>query len=96
MGGRGYVAFAAVGDPVNVAARLQAAAPVGGILVGEETRSRLPDHVCLEPVPNLRLKGKDAPVDAYKVQLPLPRAEQPESRRRRSRDAGAGSARNGT
>ena len=31
MDGRGYVAFPAVGDPVNVAARVQAAAPVGGV-----------------------------------------------------------------
>jgi len=85
LGGRGYVAFSAVGDPVNVAARLQAAAPVGGVLVGENTRRRLPDHVPLVPVPNMRLKGKDAPVDAYMVPLPLVHPEQPGDRRRPSR-----------
>jgi len=72
MGGRGYVAFPAVGDPVNVAARLQAAAPVGGVLVGENTRSRLPDHIPLVRVPHLSVKGKKEPVDAYMLQLPLP------------------------
>ncbi len=89
MGGRGYVAFPAVGDPVNVAARLQEAAPVGGVLVGEDTRLRLPDDIPLVPVPHLRLKGKDAPIDAYRVQLPLPRLEPPRQRLRRPRDAGA-------
>jgi class 3 adenylate cyclase len=96
MGGRGYVAFPAVGDPVNVAARLQAAAPVGGVLVGENTRRRLPDDLPLVPVRNLSLKGKDAPVDAYMVQLPLPHAEQPGVRRRRPRHAGTGGDRAGS
>lgn len=85
MGGRGYVAFPAVGDPVNVAARLQAAAPMGGVLVGENTRARLPDHIALVPVPNLHLKGKDAPVDAYLLQLPLPPLDEPAQRPRRAR-----------
>jgi adenylate cyclase len=94
MGRRGYVAFPAVGDPVNVAARLQEAAPVGGILVGENTRRRLPGHIPLMPVSHLHVKGKDAPVDAYLVQLPLPRLEQSGERPRRPRHAGAGGGRN--
>ena len=65
MGGAGYVAYPAVGDPVNIAARLQAAAPVGGVLIGSETRRRLPAETAAEPVPGLRVKGKDAAVDAY-------------------------------
>jgi class 3 adenylate cyclase len=65
MGGAGYVAYPAVGDPVNVAARLQAAAPVGGVLIGSETQRRLPPETTLTPVPGLRVKGKDAPVDAF-------------------------------
>jgi class 3 adenylate cyclase len=83
MGGRGYVAFPAVGDPVNVAARLQAAAPVGGVLVGEDTRARLGDDVPLQRVPDLCLRGKGEPVDAYLVQLPLPRGwDRPQPARR--------------
>ena len=96
MGGRGYVAFPAVGDPVNVAARLQAAAPVGGVLVGENTRRRLPDDLPLVPVRNLSLKGKNAPVDAYMVQLPLPHREQSGNGRRRTRHAGEGGTRTGS
>jgi adenylate cyclase len=69
-----------------VAARLQEAAPVGGVLVGENTRKRLPDDIPLVGVRNLRLKGKDAPVDAFLLQLPLPYLEEPGHRTRRPRD----------
>jgi adenylate cyclase len=71
MGGSGYLAYPAVGDTVNVAARLQAEAPVGGVLIGDGTRGQLPGGIALVPVPGLQLKGKDAAVDAYLVQLPL-------------------------
>jgi adenylate cyclase len=70
MGGAGYVAYPAVGDPVNVAARLQAQAPVGGVLLGGDTRRRLPAGTAVEPVPALRLKGKDSPVDAFLLTSP--------------------------
>jgi adenylate cyclase len=73
MGGRGYVVYAAVGDTVNVAARLQAAAPVGGVLVGERTRTLLGDDAPLAPTPELRVKGKAQPVEAYLLALPVPR-----------------------
>lgn len=73
MGGRGYLVYAAVGDTVNVAARLQAAAPVGGALVGERTRALVGDDPALVPMPPLRVKGKTEPVAAYLLQPPAPR-----------------------
>ncbi|MGY1605262.1 adenylate/guanylate cyclase domain-containing protein [Geodermatophilus sp. SYSU D00815] len=71
MGGKGYLVYPAVGDAVNVAARLQAHAPVGGVLIGTATRDQLPASVDLVPVTGLRVKGRDEAVDAYLVQLPL-------------------------
>ncbi len=71
MGGIGYVAYPAVGDAVNVAARLQAAAPVGGVLVGELTRRQLPADIPVQRIPDLHLKGKAQGVDAYVVGDPL-------------------------
>jgi class 3 adenylate cyclase len=71
MGGIGYVAYPAVGDAVNVAARLQEAAPVGGVLVGESTRRQLPDDLPVRRIPDLHLKGKSEGVDAYLVGAPL-------------------------
>jgi class 3 adenylate cyclase len=65
LGGHGHVAYSAVGDSVNVGARLEAHAPVGGVLVGAETYRRLPDGTVAEAMPGLRVKGKDAAVDAF-------------------------------
>jgi adenylate cyclase len=65
IGSDGYVAYPAVGDTVNTAARLESLAPVGGVLIGPETYERLPDGAVVEARPGLRVKGKDAGVDAY-------------------------------
>ncbi|MGE5689694.1 MAG: adenylate/guanylate cyclase domain-containing protein [Pseudomonadota bacterium] len=54
-----------VGDPVNLASRLESAAPVGGVLAGAETVRRLPPGTVAERVPPLQVKGKAEPVDAY-------------------------------
>jgi adenylate cyclase len=70
MGGAGYVAYPAIGDTVNVAARLQAAAPVGGVLVGERTYRLVGDAVPLVRGPQLRVKGKTETVEGYLLQLP--------------------------
>jgi class 3 adenylate cyclase len=65
LGGHGHVTYSAVGDSVNVGARLEALAPVGGVLIGEETYRRLPDGTVAEAMPGLRVKGKDTAVDAF-------------------------------
>jgi class 3 adenylate cyclase/tetratricopeptide (TPR) repeat protein len=57
----------ATGDAVNVAARLEQAAPAGEVLIGE-TRFRLVrDAVDVEPVQPLELKGKANRVPAYRL-----------------------------
>lgn len=57
----------ALGDAVNVAARLEQAAAPGDVLVGAETARRVRDAVDLELVPPLALKGKSKPVTAYRL-----------------------------
>src|SRR5215216_3023408 len=52
------------GDAVNVAARLEQAAPHNGILLGELTHRLVRDAVESEPVEPLTLKGKSEPVPA--------------------------------
>ncbi|HYJ60611.1 MAG TPA: adenylate/guanylate cyclase domain-containing protein [Actinomycetota bacterium] len=53
-----------VGDAVNVAARLEQAAPPGEIYLSAHTLELVRDAVVAEPVPPLELKGKAAPVTA--------------------------------
>jgi class 3 adenylate cyclase len=65
MGGHGHVAYTAVGDSVNVGARLEANAPVGGVLIGDETRRRLPAGATVEAVGELRVKGRESAVSAF-------------------------------
>jgi len=67
LGGPGHVAYEVIGDTINVGSRLESEAPVGGVLVGSETFRQLPPHSIVEARPGLRVKGKQAPVDAYVV-----------------------------
>jgi class 3 adenylate cyclase/tetratricopeptide (TPR) repeat protein len=62
--GEGYTV---VGDAVNVASRLQSAAPVGGILVGERTRRAAAQAASFRELAPLILKGKAEPVDVWEV-----------------------------
>src|SRR5438067_8991727 len=55
----------ATGDAVNVAARLEQAAPPGEVLVGAETLRLVRDAVELGEERQLELKGKSGPVAAY-------------------------------
>src|SRR5438105_9086883 len=55
------------GDTVNVAARLQAAAERGSVVVGELTALAVADAVELEPLAPLQLKGKSETVPAWRV-----------------------------
>jgi class 3 adenylate cyclase/tetratricopeptide (TPR) repeat protein len=65
VGGEGETLV--TGDAVNVAARLEQAAPAGQILIGSETRLLVRDAVRVEPVEPLALKGKSEPVEAFRV-----------------------------
>jgi predicted ATPase/class 3 adenylate cyclase len=57
----------ATGDTVNVAARLEQAAPAGEVLIGESTYRLVRDAVEVVPVEPLTLKGKPDPVPAYRL-----------------------------
>jgi predicted ATPase/class 3 adenylate cyclase len=59
------------GDAINVAARLEAAASPGEILVGEDTYALVREAVDAEPVEPLILKGKAEPVPAWRLKAVL-------------------------
>jgi class 3 adenylate cyclase len=55
------------GDAVNVAARLQAAATPGTVLLGSDTALAVDHAFSMEPAGSLPLKGKALPVAAWRV-----------------------------
>ncbi len=63
-----------IGDAVNLAARLQAAAPPDGILISQETYDAVRGLFNAAPQPPLHVKGKQTPVTAYLVHSVKPRA----------------------
>jgi predicted ATPase/class 3 adenylate cyclase len=60
------------GDAVNVAARLEQTAAPGEILIGESTYRLTRDAVEAEPLEPLALKGKEAAVRAYRLNVVRP------------------------
>jgi class 3 adenylate cyclase len=65
------------GDPVNVAARLEQSAQPGEVLVGEPTLALVRGVADVERIEPLALKGKAAPVPAYRLLRMLDTPEQP-------------------
>lgn len=55
----------ALGDAINLAARLQAAAMPGTILVGDATAKRIQHRFVLEPVGQLAVKGREQAIESY-------------------------------
>ena len=66
-GGRSYTV---IGDAVNTAARLENAAPVGGIAIGDATMRRLPG-ARVANLGGLEMKGKAEPVQAFLLEAAL-------------------------
>jgi class 3 adenylate cyclase len=70
----------ATGDAVNLAARLEQAAAPGEIVIGPQTWALVRDAVEAEPLEPLQLKGKSAPVAAYRL-LRVRAGAEPRARR---------------
>jgi class 3 adenylate cyclase/tetratricopeptide (TPR) repeat protein len=65
--------YTAMGDVVNVAARLQTSADPGSVLVGEPTRHATEDAIRYESRGKLLVRGRDQPVDAHLALEPVAR-----------------------
>lgn len=59
--------YTAIGDTVNLASRLEQAAPVGGILISHDTLRHVGGLFDVQPLAPLTVKGKAEPVQAYLV-----------------------------
>ncbi|MGH7412992.1 MAG: adenylate/guanylate cyclase domain-containing protein [Candidatus Rokuibacteriota bacterium] len=69
IGGAERLSYAMVGDPVNLASRIQGLTKdfKADILISETTRTRLDAGVLVEELPAVRVKGRVADVNVYKV-----------------------------
>jgi adenylate cyclase len=67
VGSEAQRSFSAIGDTTNVAARLQAVATPGGIVIGPVTRRELGDLAVVESLGAVELKGKAEPVETYRL-----------------------------
>jgi predicted ATPase/class 3 adenylate cyclase len=72
IGMRGEVT--AMGDTVNLAARLEQSCPAGGILISHDTYRHVRGIFDVEPQKLLEVKGKSEPVQTYLVLQAKPRA----------------------
>ncbi|MEP7224410.1 MAG: adenylate/guanylate cyclase domain-containing protein, partial [Actinomycetota bacterium] len=67
------------GDVVNTAARLQSAAPVGGVIVDEATRRSTESVITFEPLEPVAAKGKAEPIAVWRATHARSRVGQPEA-----------------
>jgi adenylate cyclase len=61
------MSYTAIGDAVNVAARLQSSAGPGEILISEATYLQVQDVFAVERLGPLEVRGRREPVIAYRV-----------------------------
>jgi class 3 adenylate cyclase/tetratricopeptide (TPR) repeat protein len=66
--------YTAMGDAVNLASRLEGAAPVGGILVSHDTYRHVRGVFDMQVPDPIHVKGKAEPIQVYVVQSAKPRA----------------------
>jgi len=69
VGGEDFMDFTALGDPVNTAARIQAAAKSGELLVSEAAFAAVADQYPDCKPHRLVVRGKEAPINVYSLPL---------------------------
>ena len=68
------VEYTAMGDAINLAARMEQNAPPGGILITHDTYRLVRENFDVQPQPPLSVKGHAEPVQTYFVLRARPRA----------------------
>ena len=66
--------YTALGDTVNLASRLEHAAPVGGVLISQDTYRHVRGIFEVTPLDPIQVKGKSEPIQVYVVNARRPRS----------------------
>lgn len=66
--------YTAIGDAVNLASRLEHAAPVGGVLISQDTYQHVRGIFDVTPLDPIEVKGKSEPITVFVVNASRPRS----------------------
>jgi adenylate cyclase len=75
MGSERRLSYTVLGEPVNLAQRLESNAPVDGILVSRRTYELIEGTIAAETRDPIRVKGIDRPIRVYEVPVDPPTQE---------------------
>src|SRR6202035_2333146 len=65
--GSGALGYAAIGEQVGLAQRMESVAPAGGVMLSESTARLVGGRAVLGETEMVRIKGADAPVAAHRL-----------------------------
>jgi adenylate cyclase len=68
IGSEDRLDYTAIGDTVNLAARLESNAKPGQILISHETYERIKGEIVCEKLEPLKVKGKEKPINVYQIE----------------------------
>jgi adenylate cyclase len=67
MGSSRRLSYTVLGSVVNLTQRLEANAPVEGIMISARTYELVKDHVATKSLEPIKVKGLDQPIPVYEV-----------------------------